>query len=133
MSAPSFEAAIEVSHVALEAMARGDSGPSKEQWSRRGDETLANPLGPPIVGWENITRESDRVAAMRRGAGSFSFRQVSRVETADLGYLLGIESFSVVANGDGPAVELALRVTTIFRREESGWCLVHRHADRITD
>lgn len=130
MSAETFQTAIDVSHAALQAMARGDSGPSNQQWSRLGDATLANPLGPPIMGWENITRESDRVAAMRQMAGTFSFKEVSRIETLDLAYLLGIERFTVPQDGE-PAAVIALRVTTIFRREDDGWCLVHRHADRV--
>jgi ketosteroid isomerase-like protein len=112
-------------------MARGDSGPSKQQWSRRGDETLANPLGPAIVGWDNIAREGDRVAAMRRSAGTFSFEEVSRVETAELGYLVGIERFTAAQDDGAQPIILALRVTTIFRREDEGWHLVHRHADRV--
>jgi ketosteroid isomerase-like protein len=131
VSAATFQEAVEVSHAALQAMARGDSGPSKQQWSRRGDETLANPLGPAIVGWDNIAREGDRVAAMRRSAGTFSFKEVSRVETAELGYLVGIERFNFSQDGTTPPVVVALRVTTIFRREDEGWQLVHRHADRV--
>ena len=131
MPATSFDAAIAFSHEALRAMARGNSTPSNSQWSRRSGATLANPLGPPIVGWELITRESDRVAAMSPGAGEFSFDEVSRVATADLGYLLGIERIAMQRDGSEP-VTIALRVTTVFRREDDGWFLVHRHADRVS-
>ena len=44
----------------------------------------------------------------------------------DLGYTCAIERSSVV-QADGSVATYALRVTTIFRREEGDWKIVHRH------
>jgi ketosteroid isomerase-like protein len=50
---------------------------------------------------------------------------------SDVGYVLEIErARTKVAGGDDP-VAIAIRTTSIFRREDDGWRLVHRHADPI--
>lgn len=127
----SFEEAIAASHEALRAMALGDPEPSQRQYSRRGDEALSDPVVAPIVGYDRIAAETARVAAgFTGGAQSFAFDEVVRVVTPDLGYVLGFERMRVRRVGqDEPAV-VALRVTTVFRREDDGWKLVLRFADR---
>ncbi|HEY2707258.1 MAG TPA: DUF4440 domain-containing protein [Caulobacteraceae bacterium] len=125
-----FEAAFEASHEALRAMARGDPEPSQRQYSTRGDEALSNPIAPPVVGHDDIGRETARVAAGFTGLEAFEFEEVVRVVTPDLGYVLGFERAKVRRAGSDAATLLALRVTTVFRREEDGWKLVLRFADR---
>ena len=128
-----FEAAFAASHEALVSMAEANPRPSLELWSRRDDAVLANPLGPPEVGWVNIEKETMRVAAMFAGAvGAIEFEEVVRVVTPDLGYVVGFERTRVRRPGSDEITPLALRVTTVFRREEYGWKLVLRHADRVT-
>ncbi|MCA1678607.1 MAG: nuclear transport factor 2 family protein, partial [Actinobacteria bacterium] len=71
-------------------------------------------------------------AAIREGEG-LTFEVISSYETTDLAYEVGIQSARMKL-GDAPdMVAVALRVTTIFRREDDGWRLVHRHADPITE
>ena len=60
------------------------------------------------------------------------FEEVSRYTTADLGYIVQIERTQAVIPGSDGIKPIALRVTLIFRREEDGWKIVHRHADPIT-
>jgi ketosteroid isomerase-like protein len=117
----------------LEAFIQGDPEPQKPLWSRRDDVTLANPFGPPANGLERVFRAMDGAAgAIREGQG-LTFEVISSYETADLAYEVGIQAGSMKF-GDAPdMVRVVLRVTTIFRREEDGWKLVHRHADPITE
>jgi|GEM_PF-343061 len=126
-----FDAAFAASHDALRAMGRGDPAPSQRQYSSRGDEALSNPVSPPIVGHDGIARETARVAAgLSGGFETFDFDEVVRVVTSDLGYVLGFERAKVRRAGSDAATLVALRVTTVFRREPDGWKLVLRFADR---
>jgi ketosteroid isomerase-like protein len=116
----------------LEAFIQGDPEPQKQLWSRRDDVTLANPLGPPAKGLERVFTAMDSAAAGIREGEGLTFEVISSYETADLAYEVGIQG-GRMKFGDSPdMVAVALRVTTIFRREDDGWKLVHRHADPIT-
>ncbi|MBA2634241.1 MAG: nuclear transport factor 2 family protein [Chloroflexi bacterium] len=117
----------------LEAFIRGDSEPQKQLWSRRNDITLANPLGPPAKGYERVCEVMDIAAAQVREGEGLTLETISFVETPDLAYEVTIQRGSMKL-GDGDAmVPVALRVTSIFRREDDGWKLVHRHADPLTE
>lgn len=61
-----------------------------------------------------------------------AFERVSGYETPDLAYSLEVESYRSKVGGANDITPFALRVTTVFRREEEGWRIVHRHADPIT-
>lgn len=131
MPSDDFDAAVAASRAAVQAMGRGDPGPSLALWTRRGDAVLANPLKPAVVGWTDIEAETRRVAAtFAEVAEPMTFEEVARAVTPDLGYVLGFERGRVRRPGTDEVVSLSLRVTTVFRREAEGWKLVLRHADR---
>jgi ketosteroid isomerase-like protein len=113
-------------------MAKGDSGPSIALWSHRDDVVLANPLGPPIVGFSLVAAEVARVASMFVGGESPEFDEIARWASEDLGYVVALEHNRVQRVGRDELVPLDLRVTTVFRREDDGWHLCVRHADRVT-
>jgi ketosteroid isomerase-like protein len=52
--------------------------------------------------------------------------------TPELAYLVEVERFRAKVGSGEEFVTGALRVTSILRPEESGWRIVHRHADPIT-
>ena len=132
MAPQTFHAAVEVARQNLSSMAKGDAGPSTALWSQRDDVVLANPLGPPIVGFPLVAAEVARVASMFVGGGPPQFDEVTRWASDDVGYVVAIEHAQVQRAGSDELVSMDLRVTTIFRREEDGWRLCVRHADRVT-
>lgn len=133
MSSPeSFEQAIEASHEALGEIKRGNPEPFFELYSRSGDATLANPYGPPARGSNEIEAGGRRAAANHRGGKAVGFETFAKFATADLGYVVEIEQFEAKVAGADAISPVALRVTSVFRREDSGWKVLHRHADPIT-
>ena len=123
---------IEQDHQAATAIANGNPEPKKRLYSRRDDATLANPLGPPARGWQQITAVLERAASVLRDGGRTQFERISEYETPDLAYIVEIERITVKVAGAEEPSPVALRATTVFRREEDSWRVVHRHADTIT-
>ena len=120
-------------HRSVEALIQGDPEPQRVLWSRRDDVTLANPYGPPVKGWERVCQVAASAALLLRDGEGLTFDRISGYETADLAYEVGIQRFRAKLSGAHDMAPVALRVTTIFRREEDGWKIVHRHADTITE
>jgi ketosteroid isomerase-like protein len=120
-------------HQSVAAFIRGDPEVQKPLWSRRDDVTLANPLGPPAKGFEGVCVVMDRAAKQISDGEDYTFDAISWVETADLAYEVAVEHNRSRLAGAGEKVPIDLRVTTVFRREDDGWKIVHRHADPITE
>ena len=132
MSASELAEVIERSHQALDAFMKGDASPALQLFSQRDDVTLANPFGPPASGWGAVVETAERAATHYREGEAVEFERISGYETPDLAYIVEIESYRSKVGGADDITPLALRVTTVFRREEEGWRIVHRHADPIT-
>ena len=131
MTPQSFEDAVETARRNLGSMAHGNAAPTIALLSRRDDVVLANPLGPPIVGFASVAAEVRRVAAMFVAGEPTTFDEVARWVSDDLGYVVAIEHARVKRSGSEGFVPMDLRVTTIFRRESDGWRVCVRHADRV--
>jgi ketosteroid isomerase-like protein len=132
MAASEFAQAIEANHHAVDAFVKGNPTPLGALYSRRDDATLANPFGPPVRGWAQIEPTMARAATHYRDGEATGFERISAYETVELAYLVEIERFLAKVGGASARTPLALRVTTIFRREDAAWKIVHRHADPIT-
>lgn len=132
MAPKSFDEAVETARRNLGSMAQGDAGPSVALLSQRDDVVLANPLGPPIIGFASVAAEVERVASMFVDGEPTVFDEVARWASDDLGYVVALEHACVKRSGSEEFVPTDLRVTTIFRRESDGWRVCVRHADRVT-
>ena len=127
-----FDEVREQYHHALETYILGDPDPVMRLWSTGDDVSLANPLGPPVRGSDAVREAAARGATQLRDGEAFSLECISSYATTDLAYEVNIERSRVKLGGADEVVATALRTTTIFRREDDGWRIVHRHADPIT-
>jgi ketosteroid isomerase-like protein len=100
-------------------------------FSRRDDGALANPPGPPAHGWTQVAATTGRAAENQREGEAIGYERIAEYTTAELAYVES-ERFRAKVSGADAAVPLALRVTTIFRREDGAWKIVRCHADPIT-
>ncbi|MDQ0618497.1 YybH family protein [Arthrobacter globiformis] len=117
----------------VEAFIQGDPNAQKPLWSERDDVTLANPLGPPAKGFDRVCQVMDSASALISEGEGYTFDSIAVVETPDLAYEVGIERSVAKLGGAEEKVPISLRVTTVFRREDDGWKIVHRHADSISE
>src|SRR5918993_1920637 len=123
---------IERYHLALGEFLKGNPEPVKEMVSYKDDVTLANPLGPPARGWDEVAKTIDHAASTIRDGEIIGFETISKLVTPELAYILEIERQEAKLGGNDDLTPFALRVTMIFRPEDGEWKLVHRHADPIT-
>src|SRR6266571_5223395 len=132
MSTTDFDEAVEHYQRALGEFVKGNPEPNKMLFSHREDVTLANPLGPPARGWEQVAATMERNASQIRDGEKVGFDIVAKYVTPELAYIVWIERSKAKLGGRQDVTPFALRVTTIFRPEEGTWKVVHRHADPIT-
>jgi len=132
MSTFDFDTLVEHYQRALGEFAKGNPEPNKLVFSHREDVTLANPLGPPARGWEQVAATLERAASVIREGEVTGFDIVAKYVTPELAYIVWVERAKAKLGGRQEIVPFALRVTTIFRPEDGTWKVVHRHADAIT-
>ena len=112
---------------------RGNPEPMKDLFSRREDVTLANPYGPPVRGWEEVSKGIEHAASLRRDGEFVEWQIVAKYVTVELAYVVQIERAEAKIGAREDITSLAVRSTMVFRPEEDGeWKIVHRHADPIT-
>ena len=124
---------IEQYQQALGEFMKGNPEPVQMLFSHREDVSLANPLGPPAHGWEQVAQTIERAASNFRDGEFLSTEIIERNVTPELAYAVWLERAKAKVSGEEDIfVPIALRVTMIFRPEEGTWKIVHRHADPIT-
>src|SRR5215208_6784232 len=123
---------IEQFHLASDEFLKGNPKPVNKLWSRRDDVTLANPFGPPVRGWDEVAKVTEHAASQVRDGQLVSVEIVAKHVTSELAYVVEIERPKAKVGGSKDITPFALRVTMIFRPEDGGWKIVHRHADPIT-
>jgi ketosteroid isomerase-like protein len=109
------------------ALHNGDASPRSAGWSHDAPVTL---FGAAVTksGWGEVGPTFDWLAANFSNCTSFEYEVLAAGASGDLAYIVGIEHTTANVGSAGPK-SYSLRVTTIFRREDGEWKVVHRHGD----
>jgi hypothetical protein len=90
---------IEQYHLALGEFVKGNPKPVKELFSHGEDVSLANPLGPPARGWEQVAQVIERAASNFGDGEMVAFEYVAKYVTPELAYAVWLERANVKMGG----------------------------------
>ncbi len=79
------------------------------------------------TGWSELAPAFEFLAS-RFSNGTYEYEVIAAGASGDLAYIVGYEHTTASVGGAEPEA-YELRVTTVFRREDGQWKIVHRHAD----
>ena len=113
------------------ALHNGNPDFRRAMWSHKDPVTLFGALVTKIA-WDEIGPTFDWLASTFSNCESFEYEVVAAGVSGDLAYIAGIEHTTASVGGGAPA-PYSLRVTTILRREDGEWKVVHRHGDPVPD
>jgi ketosteroid isomerase-like protein len=116
---------------AWQVFVTGDPGPAMLLFPRRDDVTLANPWGPAVTGWPDVRTTLEAAAARFRHGHLTAVDTLTTFVSDDLACHHEVERGEAMLGGRPEPEPFALRVTTIYRREDGQWRIVLRHADPI--
>ena len=131
--AADFDALVTRARDALDQIVKGNPDGYKALYSREPDITLGNPFGGFRRGVEEVYDQLERAASYFRDGEAVAFETVTQSVGADVAYTVEIERTRTKVGGQAETSDIALRVTCVYRREDDGWKLVHRHADPRVD
>ena len=123
---------IRLSEESNAALLRGDIKTYLDLLSVSRDFTLMSPFGgKPSHGTEYTRARWEEIGRFFAN-GRLDVEVVQSYGSADMVALALIERTNVEVGGL-PAQDWALRVTLVYRRDGTGWELVHRHADPLVE
>lgn len=128
-----FDAFMQQRESASNDYIRGDARSVSALCTDREPATFMPPSGAVIEG-AAATRTAQVDGAAAFGPDSHGrFEVLSSGADGDLAYWTGRQIATMDVKGQDRPVEMVLRTTEVFRREDGRWRLVHRHADIPAD
>jgi len=118
--------------LAVDEFAKGNSEPTKALFSHGDDVTLANPFGPIAKGWDEVSGGLSYASSRFRDGEVTAIERIAEYGSDALACLVDREHWQAKVGERQDIATFELRVTTTVRRGDTGWRIVHRHADPIT-
>lgn len=116
-------------YVALNEMFKGNVEPMKEAWSHSDDVTYLPPTGGIKSGWKEVLSEWQAQADQKLG-GTVKSENIRISMGKDIAVVVNYEKGSNV-DSDGNHVEISIRATNTFRKENGKWKMIGHHTDLL--
>jgi len=116
-------------YVALNSMFKDDLDLMKEVWSHADDVTYMGPGGGIKVGWNQVLASWEAQAAMKLG-GTVKAENMTITVGNNLAFTTNYEKGSNI-NANGKPVEVSIRATNTFRKEDGKWKMIGHHTDLL--
>lgn len=108
----------------------GDPTLWKQLCSQSNDATILGGFGGYEKGWNEVGTRYNWASSQFKASGAQKrFEYVSKVVSEKMAYTIAIERSEFLLARQEKTTSEALRVTQIYRKENGGWKLLHRHAD----
>lgn len=115
------------------AYVQGDATPLDKIVARVHPATFFPPTGGCVEGTLEVASKYERDAQAFEQGGDFSFEVLQTAAADEVAYWVGLMRGTARMRGQPGSIPMHLRVTEVFRRENSYWKLVHRHADPMAE
>ena len=115
-------------YAALNAMFTGDAEPFQDVWSHADDVTFMGPDGSVNVGWDDVLANWEVQAGMKLG-GEIRHELIMATVGEDLAVVQCRELGENII--DGKPIEVSLRATNIFRKENGAWKMISHQTDQL--
>jgi len=116
--------------AAESALLNGDPGPRMALWSRADPLSLFG-ADQNAQGWDGIEPVFSWLGRTFAHCAAYRNEIITAEARGDLAYTVALEHVTTSVQGAAPQ-SFVLRATTIFRREDGEWKIVHRHGDPAT-
>jgi ketosteroid isomerase-like protein len=128
-----FQQFMQQREAAAQSYVEGEAGPLSELSAQELPATFYGPMGGAIQGAKEVLAKYEQ-DAHAFGPGSQTHFEILHSGASDsVAYWTGFQYAKAVMKGEREPVPMKLRVTEVFRREDRGWKLVHRHADPLAE
>ena len=119
---------LERCHDALGQHTGGNPGPYLELWSRAEDVSLMGGVGGHQVG---IAAVSDLLTAAAKTLNYTTWNAENLVTSFSDTLDFTVELERLTRQIDGETETMSLRATSVYRREDGAWKVIHRHGDGL--
>ncbi len=127
--ADDFQQFLETRKRAALGYVNGNCGPLSKIVSSTSPASFFSPQGDVVEGAEKVAARYEKDASLF-DAGSTSELEILHADSdGDLGYWVGYQTAKVRIKGKSEGIPMKIRITELFRREDGGWKMIHRHAD----